>query len=153
MFRQVSVPARLLAFGTMGKLRTEAAERVADVLRFIDMAAHAETAAGDLPYGLQKMLGVGMAVAARPQMMLMDEPAAGLNPVETIEMGRLIGRLRTELGITVVLVEHDMKMVMGLCDRILVLNYGQVMKIGTAEEVRSDPAVIEAYLGAENASA
>jgi branched-chain amino acid transport system ATP-binding protein len=99
------------------------------------------------------MLGVGMAVAARPQMMLMDEPAAGLNPVETIEMGRLIARLRTELGITVVLVEHDMKMVMSLCDRILVLNYGQVMKIGTSEEVRSDPAVIEAYLGAEDASA
>ena len=120
-----------------------------DVARFIGLNAVLDSTAGSLAYGLQKSLGVGMAMMVAPRLMLMDEPAAGLNPSEKQVMGNLIHRLRNERGISVLLVEHDMPLVMGVCDRILVINQGKPIALGTPGAVKSDAAVIDAYLGEE----
>ena len=118
-----------------------------EAARFLGLTEWLGGAAGGLAYGLQKMLGVGMAMMVAPKLLLMDEPAAGLNPSEKQAAGTLIRRLRDERGISVLLVEHDMKLVMGTCDRILVLNQGKPIALGTPFEVKSDAAVIDAYLG------
>ncbi|VTU45358.1 Lipopolysaccharide export system ATP-binding protein LptB (plasmid) [Variovorax sp. SRS16] len=118
-----------------------------EVARFIGLADLLDSTAGSLAYGLQKMLGIGMAMMASPTLLLMDEPAAGLNPSEKKAAGALIRKLRDERGITVLLVEHDMLLVMGTCDRILVINQGQSIALGTPAVVKSDAKVIEAYLG------
>ena len=120
---------------------------VDEVAMFLGLHDLLDTVAGGLAYGLQKALGVGMAMMVSPKLLLMDEPAAGLNPSEKQAAGALIRRLRDERGITVLLVEHDMPLVMGICDRILVLNQGNAIALGTPEEVKADAAVIDAYLG------
>jgi len=150
LFGALYRPWKMFQPGRVAATRAEVETRVADALAFTNLAHAAATGGGELPYGLQKVLGVGMAVAAQPRLMLMDEPAAGLNPNETNAMGDLVLRLRNERGITVVLVEHDMKMVMRICDRILVLNHGEPIAIGTPAEIQSDQAVIDAYLGSEH---
>ena len=150
IFGDLSRPGRLLSIARLRAAGRAAAARVEEVLEFAGLTGVAGAIAGELPYGLQKIVGVAMAVATRPTLMLMDEPAAGLNTAEKVAMGDLVLRLRASRGITVVLVEHDMKMVMRVCDRILVLNYGQVLGLGTPVEIRNDPAVIGAYLGAEH---
>jgi len=106
-----------------------------------------DTIAGSLPYGLQKMLGVSIALLASPRLLLMDEPVAGLNPSEKRAAGTMIRKLRDDYGITILLVEHDMRLVMGLCDRILVVNQGNPIALGTPTEIRADARVIDAYLG------
>ncbi|RJG03304.1 ABC transporter ATP-binding protein [Noviherbaspirillum sedimenti] len=118
-----------------------------EVARFIGLADYLDSPAGSLAYGLQKILGIGMAMMVSPQLLLMDEPAAGLNPSEKRAAGMLIRRLRDELGITILIVEHDMPLVMGICDRILVINRGQQIALGSPDEVKADDSVIEAYLG------
>ena len=118
-------------------------------LGLLEMNHLADADAGALAYGLQKILGVGMALTTQPRMLLMDEPAAGLNPNETQEMTALIERIHREAGISVVLVEHDMKMVMRLCEQLVVLVNGRLLAAGSTESVRDNPAVIEAYLGAD----
>ncbi|CAN5725509.1 high-affinity branched-chain amino acid ABC transporter ATP-binding protein LivG [soil metagenome] len=118
-----------------------------EVARFIGLAELLDVPAGSLSYGLQKILGIGMAMMAEPKLLLMDEPAAGLNPSEKKEAGALIRKLRDELGMTVLLVEHDMLLVMGICDRILVINQGKPIALGTPAAVKADAAVIDAYLG------
>ncbi len=119
-----------------------------ELLAFVGLEAWADAAADALPYGALKRLEIARALAARPQLLLLDEPAAGLNPTETMEIQALIAKL-AEGGITVVLVEHNMRLVMGVSDRILVLDYGRRLAEGAPETVRNDPRVIEAYLGAE----
>ncbi|PKQ10751.1 MAG: hypothetical protein CVT70_17900 [Alphaproteobacteria bacterium HGW-Alphaproteobacteria-1] len=105
--------------------------------------------AGELPYGYQRRLGVAIALAGSPKVIMMDEPAAGLNPEESKAMGQLIREIHSSGNVSVLIVEHDMKLVMGICHRIIVLDHGEQIAAGTPEEVRNNPHVIEAYLGTE----
>jgi len=117
--------------------------------RFTGLEHVLDSRAASLSYGQQKMLGIGMALMGRPRLLLMDEPAAGLHTSEKKEAAQLIRRLRDELGITLVLVEHDMPLVMGVCDRILVINRGMPLALGNPDQIKADRAVIDAYLGDE----
>ncbi|MGQ7935297.1 ABC transporter ATP-binding protein [Paraburkholderia sp. D1E] len=121
---------------------------VAEVLEITDLGAHRDTLAGTLPYGLQKKLGVAIGIATRPSLLLLDEPAAGLNPEECIAFGKLLRTLRAERQLTLLLVEHHMALVMDLCDRIVVLVQGRKIADAAPSVIRDDHAVIEAYLGA-----
>ena len=148
-FSRLGAPSQLLDRARVKAFRRDA-ERIADILLdFTRLEAYADRLAGELPYGAQKTLGVAMALATEPKQLLMDEPAAGLNPVETEHMGQLIERIRSERGIDVVLVEHDMGMVTSICDRIIVINRGEIIAVGTPDEIQRNPDVIEAYLGAD----
>ncbi len=118
-----------------------------ELMRFVGLAAFLSARADPMPYGALKRLEIARAMALRPRLLFLDEPAAGLNPKETIEIDKLIRRI-ADSGVTVVLVEHDMKLVMNLSDRILVLDYGRKLVEGTRDEVRHHPDVIAAYLGA-----
>ena len=138
-----------------GVRREEAAARTVacSLLERVGLTDVAAVPAGDLPLGSQKRLELARALASTPRVLLLDEPAGGLNPTETATLMDLIRRLRAELRLTILLVEHDMDLVMGLCDRVAVLHYGRKIAEGTPREVASDAAVIEAYLGSPDAAA
>jgi len=127
---------------------SEVAREVDRLLVLLDLQGWRDAAAGSLAYGLQKKLGIAVALACRPRMLLLDEPAAGLNHEECNELGRLLRRLQSEEGLTMLLVEHHMALVMELCHRIVVLVQGEKVAEGTPQAIRENPAVIEAYLGA-----
>lgn len=120
-----------------------------ELLRFLDLDDKADQMAGNLPYGDQRLLEIARALATRPRLLLLDEPAAGMNPNETAQLMELIERIRQEFEVTILLIEHDMNLVMGICERITVLDYGMTIAEGTPEQVRSDRRVIKAYLGEE----
>jgi branched-chain amino acid transport system ATP-binding protein len=132
-------------------VREEEERSRAYALELLDLVSlsrrYAEDLAKNLPYGDQRRLEIARALASRPKLLLLDEPTAGMNPMETRQMTDLIARLRRELGLTILLIEHDMKVVMGVSERITVLDYGEKIAEGTPEEIRTNPRVIEAYLG------
>ncbi len=124
--------------------------QVEEVIDFLDLQYHRDSLVAGLPYGVRKVVELGRALAMRPRLLLLDEPASGLNVEETEDMGFWIEDIKADLGITVIMVEHDMTLVSRVADRVLALNLGQVMAVGTSEEVQSHPDVIEAYMGGDD---
>ena len=122
-------------------------EEVMELLRIVGLEDVKDELATSLPYGKQRRLEIARALATHPKLLMLDEPAAGMNPQETNELTEFIGRIRDEFQIAVMLIEHDMKFVAGLCDEITVLNFGTVLSQGTAEQALNDPEVIKAYIG------
>lgn len=130
----------------MRSSQRELAREVEEILERTWLKPHADRLARELPFGLVRQLEIARALATRPRLLLMDEPASGMNPTETLQLTEDIRRLR-ESGITIVLIEHDIEMVMNLCDRVAVLNFGRKIAEGTPAEIRRDPEVVAAYLG------
>ena len=124
-----------------------ARERALELLSIFDMQDLASHQAGSLPYGAQRRLEIVRALASNPSLLLLDEPAAGMNPSETAELMNNIRKIRDTFHIAIMLIEHDMNLVMGVCEGICVLNFGKVIAKGTPEEIQANPAVVEAYLG------
>ena len=139
----------MLRFPNFWREEKEAKEKAMALLKIFDLDKYANMHAGNLPYGEQRKLEIARAMATEPKILLLDEPAAGMNPKETEDLMNTIKLIRDKFGIAVLLIEHDMKLVLGICERLLVLNYGKILASGKPNEVINNPQVVEAYLGKE----
>mgnify|MGYP000369231474 CR=1 FL=1 len=144
---QYSLAESLLHVGSYHKKEKEMTERSMEILRVFGLEDSAQTLASNLPYGKQRKLEIARALATKPELLLLDEPAAGMNPNETGELMDTIRLVRKEYQVTILLIEHDMKLVQGICEYLYVLNFGRLLAEGTPDKVLNDPAVIKAYLG------
>ena len=165
LFREMTVLENVLVAGNLrmgvhflpsvlhlpgqSKREKELRSRAMHLLEQVGLAEHANDQATSLPYGKQRRLEIVRALATEPRCLLLDEPAAGMNPQESFELMDFIHRIRDEFGISILLIEHHMQVVMGVCSRMYVLEYGITIADGTPEEIRANPRVIEAYLGGE----
>ena len=143
----------LLHLPSYRRSEEQANKKAMELLEFMGLAEFADVKAGSLPYGVQRRLEIVRALATNPSIILLDEPAAGMNPSETAELMHQIRRIRDTFHIAIFLIEHDMNLVMNVCEAIAVVNYGRIIAKGTPEEIRANPAVIEAYLGKEESDA
>jgi len=142
-----SFASSLLRLPPYFKAEKAANEKAMELLDFMGLADMADQKAGSLPYGVQRRLEIVRALATDPAIVLLDEPAAGMNPSETTELMHQIRKIRDTFHIAIFLIEHDMNLVMNVCEAIAVVNYGRIIAKGTPEEIKADPTVIEAYLG------
>ena len=139
--------AAVLRLPSYYRAEKEADEKAMELLTILGLDQYADTEAGNLPYGAQRRLEIARALATDPKLLLLDEPAAGMNPQETEELMAMIRKVRDYFKISVLLIEHDMKLVMGICERITVLNFGQLLAQGLPAEIQSNKEVIKAYIG------
>ena len=139
----------MLRFPNFWREEKEAKEKAMALLKIFDLDKYAGIHAGNLPYGEQRKLEIARAMATEPKILLLDEPAAGMNPKETEDLMNTIKLIRDKFGIAVLLIEHDMKLVLGICERLVVLNYGKILASGKPNDVINNPQVVEAYLGKE----
>lgn len=144
---QSSLAASMLRLPSYWSAEKKAHETAMELLSIFDMQHMASWESGSLPYGAQRRLEIVRALATSPKVLLLDEPAAGMNPSETAELMQNIKKIRDTFHLAILLIEHDMNLVMGICEGIAVLNYGKIIAKGTPDEIKSNPLVIEAYLG------
>lgn len=142
-----SLATSILHIGSYAKREREMDARALEILEVFELDGYADTLASNLPYGKQRKLEIARALATEPKLLLLDEPAAGMNPNETAELMETIELIRNKFGVTILLIEHDMKLVSGICEYLYVLNFGTELANGTPKEVLNDPKVLTAYLG------
>lgn len=142
-----SWPESAIWFGRAKRTELESRKKIEDLIEFLGLASVRHLPVGILPYGIRKRIELGRALATEPKLLLLDEPVAGMNSEETEDMARIILDIRTELGTAMIMVEHDMRLVMDLADRVMVIDFGKRIALGTPSDVQVNPDVIAAYLG------
>lgn len=149
--RQYSLLSGLLRTAGYWKEEDQITKRAEEVLKLVGLSQRAQDKAGSLPYGEQRRVEIARALMLNPRLLLLDEPAAGMNPQETQDLLELILKMRNELQLTILLIEHDMRLVMNLCEELLVLDYGHLIAAGDPKSIQNDPRVVQAYLGEKSA--